>query len=302
VLAAHGRLWATRTTAVEDSSELHSVVLIDGEGQGHQCPQGKTVAMVDEPLATFCVGDARWAYSHAAGSDEDSPVKVTPNDSRLQPSPLPWMDKPWSFLPAWNTGIKGGGRHGHWREHNPVEYAYRTAGLVRGEHPYALIVDDYRKDNQEHLYQWLMQVPEDVRIVSRSVGIPGQDKVLDLNLGEKKGDRRLLLRVLAAGAEPSEARLIQTAAKLESHEKHDRGNVTNCQRISLPLKSVGGHFVILLYPHRGGQPLPATAWSRDGAALRIAWPDQMDEYSLSLGDDGRTRLRLVRESGGITIR
>jgi hypothetical protein len=34
VLATHGRLWATRTTAVEDSSELHSVVLIDGEGQG----------------------------------------------------------------------------------------------------------------------------------------------------------------------------------------------------------------------------------------------------------------------------
>jgi len=96
--------------------------------------------------------------------------------------------------------------------------------------------------------------------------------VLDLILGEKVGNRRLLLRVLAAGTAPSEARLVQTDAKLESHEKHDRGKVTTYQRISLPLKSARGHFVILLYPHRGCQPLPATARSRDGAALRIAWP------------------------------
>ena len=186
VLAAHGRLWATRTTAVEDASPRHSVILIDGQGQGHQCPQGKTVALVDEPLATFCAGDARWAYSYAAGRDDDMPVSVTPNDSRLRPSPLPWMDRPWGFLPAWNTGEKGGDRHGHWREHNPVQYAYRTAGLVRGKHPYVLIVDDLRKDDGKHLYQWLMQVPDDVEIVERSDGGEGSDKVFDLVLARRK--------------------------------------------------------------------------------------------------------------------
>ncbi len=299
VLAAHGRLWATRTTAVEDSSQLHSVVLIDGEGQGHQCPQGKTVAMLDEPLATFCVGDARWAYSHAAGSDEDSPVKVTPNDSRLQPSPLPWMDKPWSFLPAWNTGMKGGGRHGHWRQHNPVQYAYRTAGLVRGKHPYALIVDDYRKDDGQHLYQWLMQVPEDVRIASRAVGTPGQDKVLDLILGEKEGDRRLLLRVLAAGDEPPEARLVQTEAKLESYEQERRGNVTIHQRISLPLKSVSGHFVVLLYPQCKGQPMPVTVWNQDRTQVTITIGDQEDVVTFTVSESGRTKVRISRSGEDI---
>jgi hypothetical protein len=299
VLAAHGRLWATRTTAVEDSSELHSVLLIDGEGQGHQCPQGKTVAMVDEPLATFCVGDARWAYSHAAGSDADSPVKVTPNNSRLHPSPLPWMDKPWNFLPAWNTGMTGAGRHGHWRDHNPVQYAYRTAGLVRGEHPYALIIDDYRKDDGRHLYQWLMQVPEDVKIVSRSIGTPGQDTVLDLVLGEKEGNRRLLLRVLATGAEPSEARLVQTEATLESYEEHDRGHVTTYQRISLPLKSVSGHFIILLYPQRKGHPMPVTVWNRDRTQVTITIGDQEDIVTFAKAESGRTTLRTTRNGKDI---
>jgi hypothetical protein len=32
-----------------------------------------------------------------------------------------------------------------------LEIDIRTARLVGGEHPYALIVDDYRKDNLEHL-------------------------------------------------------------------------------------------------------------------------------------------------------
>jgi len=301
VFAAHGRLWATRTTAVEDSSELHSVMLIDGKGQGHQCPQGKTVAIVDEPLATFCVGDARWAYSFAAGSDDDAPVNVTPNDSRLEPSPLPWMDRPWNFLPAWNTGMKGGDRHGHWREHNPVEYAYRTAGLVRGKHPYALIIDDDRKDDQEHLYQWLMQVPEDVQIVSRSVGTPGQDKVLDLMLGEQDGTRRLLLRVLAAGCEPNEAKLVQTESKLESYEYVFRNNVITYQRVSLPLKSVCGYFMILLCPHRESESLPTTVWTQDSTELELAWPDQTDAYRLLPGDDGRTRLKLKREDAGELI-
>jgi hypothetical protein len=97
-----------------------------------------------------------------------------------------------------------------------------------------------------------MQMPEDVRIVSRSTGTPGQDKVLDLILGEKEGNRQLLLRVLAAGAELSEAKLVQYDAKLEGYEKHARGNVTTYRRISLPLKSMNGHCVVLLYPQLKG--------------------------------------------------
>jgi hypothetical protein len=248
--------------------------------------------MVDEPLATFGVGDARWAYSHAAGSDDDLPVQVTPNDSRLRPSPLPWMDKPWSFLPAWNTGMKGGDRHGHWREHHPVQYAYRTAGLVRGRHPYALIVDDYRKDDQEHLYQWLMQVPEDVHIVSRSAGTPGQDQVLDLLLGERDGDRRLLLRVLAAGCAPDEAKLVQTESKLESYEHVFRNNVITYQRISLPLNSALGHFKVLLYPHRKGDLLPRTQLDHDQLHIRVG--TQRDHFHFQPAADGRTRLSMTR--------
>ena len=138
VYAALGRVWATRTTAVEDGSERHSVVLIDGKGQGHQCPAGRTVALADTPAATLAAGDATWAYSHALSDAKTAtPIAFSPNGSRLHPCGLPWMSQPWSFLPSWNKGEKGGGRHGAWVNYNPVRYAFRTCGLVRGPHPRA---------------------------------------------------------------------------------------------------------------------------------------------------------------------
>ncbi|HUT14207.1 MAG TPA: hypothetical protein VMY42_27220 [Thermoguttaceae bacterium] len=35
--------------------------------------------------------------------------------------------------------------------------------------------------------------------------------------------------------------------------------------------------------------------ARAGTSLRIAWPDQSDDYAFSEGNDGRTRVRLERK-------
>lgn len=48
---------------------------------------------------------------------------------------------------------------------NPVQKAFRTAALVRGNHPYVLMVDDIRKDDSSHLYEWAMHLPPDLEII-----------------------------------------------------------------------------------------------------------------------------------------
>jgi hypothetical protein len=320
VFAALGRVWAHRTEAVEDTSELHSVVLIDGKGQGKQggrCPAGRTVALIDKPEATFAAADAAWAYGHvlvSADRNDAEPIAHTPNHSRLNSAglsstkggmgSLPWMDQPWSFLPNWATGCRPAprrdpGGHGFWVPYNPVQYAFRTAGLVRGEQPYALIVDDIKKDDQEHVYQWLMQVPDDIEMAARSAGAPGKDKVLDLVLGEKDGNRRLLVRVLAAGSDAAEAKRLQTESKLETYQKEHRGRVTHHQRLILPLESVVGHYVVLLHAFRAGDPIPDTTWA--GSKLTIALPGQRDVLDFTAGNDGRTRLTLERDGADIAV-
>ncbi len=303
VLAGLGRLWAHRTVAVEDTSELHSVVLIDGKGQGHQggrCPAGRTVVLADTPEATFAAADAAWAYGHvlvSADHKEARPVEVTPNDSRLHKSPLPWMDRPWNFLPNWATGCrpapkKDPGGHGNWIPYNPVQYAFRSCGLARGTHPYVLVVDDIRKDDAEHDYAWLMQVPDDLKLAGTTPGTIGRDQVMDLALADGAG-RKLLLRVLAAG-EGEQARQVQAGAKLEAFDKQEKSGVKQYHRIVLPLRAVTGHFAVLLFPHRDGGELPQTRWDGGGGKLVVEWKDQRDEYDFHPGDDGRTRLVLRR--------
>jgi hypothetical protein len=47
-----------------------------------------------------------------------------------------------------------------------VQKAFRTAGLVRGPHPYALVIDDIQKDTSSHDYRWNMAVEHDIQIAS----------------------------------------------------------------------------------------------------------------------------------------
>jgi len=290
VLASHGRLWGNRPEATEGSSDRRSVILVDGKGMGHQCPPGRTVALVDNEHATFCVGDAKWAYSYRADAGGARIEDVTPNDSRLKPSPLPWMDQPWGMLPAWNTGKIGGDRHGHWSPHNPVQRAYRTIGLVRGRHPYVLVVDDYRKDDQAHWYEWLMQVPDDVALLR--AGRYG-DRMVDLLLGEPEYRRQLLLvRVLEAGDGTGFPDCLAGGAKVEEYSVKVRGRSVSSQRVVLPVHAVEGRYRVLLYPHREGDPLPETVL-REGE-LSIAVDGQEDVVSFVPGDDGRTRVRVKR--------
>jgi hypothetical protein len=296
VLASHGRLWGNRPTATEGSSSRRSVILVDGKGQGHQCVQGRTVALSDRPEATFCVGDARWAYQFAAGHpDRDEPVRFTPNDSRLHPSPLPWMSKPWSYLPAWTSGKKGGDRHGHWRKHLAMATAFRTIGLVKGAHPYIVLVDDYRQDDEPHRYDWLMQVPDDVRLVASG---RNDDGTFDLMLGDEQG-RRLLLRVLAAGDGADVPEDMVAGARLETYEVEGRGRVSKFQRVVLPVMAVNGHYKILLFPYREGDPLPQV--KEMGTGMVVDWDGRQDEIGFHLGDDGRTRLS-IRCHGGELVR
>jgi hypothetical protein len=86
---------------------------------------------------------------------------------------------------------------------------------------------------------------------------------------------------------------------LEEFEAKVPEYLTRYQRISLPLKSVCGHFVVLLYPHRKGEPLPTNVWS--DAHMRIGWRDQTDEYAFSAAADGRTRASVTRNGKHLAV-
>ncbi|HEY3328433.1 MAG TPA: hypothetical protein VGK19_00285 [Capsulimonadaceae bacterium] len=125
--AGNGTLWAMDTGFGFPFDFGHNEVLVDGKGQGFFPMRGKPLQYRDGVWATGFMGDAKEAYDYR--SDWDSVAGGTKVDG----------------LNAFS--------------YNPVQRAYRSAVLVRGAHPYAMIVDDLRKDDLPHDYQWHMLTP-----------------------------------------------------------------------------------------------------------------------------------------------
>ena len=121
------------------------------------------------------------------------------------------------------------------------------------------------------------------------ISAAGRDKVVDLVLADET-DRRLLVRVLAAGSNASEAKLTQTGAKLDTYTHTRRGRQYSHRRLVLPTRGVRGHYVVMLYPLRKGQAPPATAWK--GKSLTVTLGNQRDVFDFAVGKDGRTRVTI----------
>ncbi len=203
-LAAHGRWWVVdgwRST----ESKYHSVVTIDGRGQGYFATPASWQGFVDHSKATFgainqkyCYDwfwlkspvadmllnktvEPQWqngVYAEAAkglrnyypdAKPQRDPLRKVAEyfNGNLETNPLIWNEDTWPMrLPNYQ-----------------VEYAFRTAGLVKGKHDYVLVVDDIKKDNQERLYEWLMPMPLDVEVVSIKQLVDVKQESGALNIG-----------------------------------------------------------------------------------------------------------------------
>ena len=215
------------------------------------------------------------------------------------------------------NGSVGGGRNIGWyatrnsrcnlwrAPNNPVEFCWRTGVLVRGLCPYALMIDDVKKDERERTYDWYMQIPEDVDPIQQADG-----SILLIEKGEQRtydrphvGSRRLLVVPLGRG---------KPKVKLEEYTSGISRNVTHkARRLVISREGSEGRFRVLLYPfrttiepagktsreHWEKSPLgavipshnPATA---DGFSLGL--DERTDEWKLTPGEDGRSRICLQR--------
>jgi len=203
-LASHGRLWIVdgwRST----ESKYHSVITIDGRGQGYFATPAAWLRYTDNSKATFGVIDQKYAYDwmwlkspvadllsgkqvaaqwqngvyadaaktlrkyYPAAKPQRDPLRKVAEyfNDNLATNPLIWNEDTWPMrLPNYQ-----------------LQHAFRTAGLVKGKHDYVLIADDIKKDEQERLYDWLLPMPLDVELVSVKQLVDVKQESGALNIG-----------------------------------------------------------------------------------------------------------------------
>lgn len=212
-LSAHGREWVVdgfRST----ESKYHSVICIDGRGQGYFATPASWLGFSDKADATFGIIDTKycydWMWLKSPAADQMLGHKVAEKWStgvyrnvaeklkEYYPGEKPERDPLENVVKYYAGNLKGNPLIWHedtWPmrlKHYPVQYAYRTAGLVKGKHTYALIVDDIKKDDNEHLYEWLMPMPLDVELVSikQTAMVEMQNNPLNLGFNKISGHRK----------------------------------------------------------------------------------------------------------------
>lgn len=341
----NGRAWIVNSLYHNTENEADATVLIDGVGQGGchttKTPDklcklwshipGKIVETFESVRLSYFAGDASAAYGFV-GDGPLMPRKVAPKgDKNPLQTPYAWRDffleKPdfgsllyynpanpeepfWVKSEEWTT----------WKvqakdKFNPVQYAFRTAAMMKGDHPYAIIVDDIKKDNNAHDFMWVANTSQPylpsigwgkpLRMLEGTTGGGLESEAIffredDLDPRTKRvkpGTARLLVRVLQGEGEKQAIRLVHV-------EKGTGACTPGCAtaegywRMEIERKSVvEPKFKIMLFSFVDGEELPVTAWDNRQEVLTVEWSKrpQMDKISFTKNAEGRTMVR-VQES------
>lgn len=286
-LVAHGRSWTHLPSFHHTfNSADFSLVHVDGKGQPWKAPSVRFLAHADSGLAAGGAADLKYAYDWQWSppwpkKDQQFPAPWEPELS--DPRALGWPDNP-EWLPNKLHGEEGIGWSGSymWRKpYNPVERAFRSAVLVRGKNPYVIVVDDMKKDDETREYVWHLQLAPDVDL-ERNDG-------RDIVLRETTGDRRLLVRVIAADGFERASVERYTIATDKRTQQPVEGN-----RLLITARSADPGFKVILYPFREGEALPASRWMEENKRLEFSTGGTADLIEFLPRDDKRTDLRVQR--------
>lgn len=310
-LAALGEMWGVEAGAKSGFSHDHSNVRIDGLGLADVAypPRVNFHGATLTPAGALATADLTAAYNHGW---------VGPTQFQwVIPDAATWKITP-ETDPAIVAYFRGTQHHKMriWGDHyfkqnwgptmrvesaNPVASAFRTAGLVRGPHPYALVLDDVDKgDGRAHDYDWVMQVPNSVRLAD--IELPAGNPAAAVLVKAAGGDQFRMtdvqetpvgtpaLLVVALDVPVTTGPQLWNFYKateqpfrldVRTYTATKANQILTRTRLYVSRRDTSLRSRIALIPFKIGQALPRITWDAARATATLAWPDQNDRLVFS---------------------
>ena len=308
-------------------ARYQSIVEVDGKSMWVTDKEGDKLRIPAKfaawsPLggsAVFATGDATYCYTNewwwnVSSSPTNPTIKSgftrdfnSHNTFRRAGNKIPeaFGDTPFVSFPHWvNPGAQYEGMQA--KSYNPMRQVYRTIGLVRGAKPYALVIDDVRKDDSNHTYKWFASIAEDLTVATLPTGA---DPLTDIVLQEPAatGNRRLLVRVLRANGTPvlGAAPTVEGSALGYTEIVASPNTTEDWKRLVIERSNVvAPEYRVLLFPFRSGETLPTTTFT--GNDLTVSLGGQMDSYTFTprvgnVGGQSVTMNEFMLTRGGATL-
>jgi hypothetical protein len=189
---------------------------------------------------------------------------------------------------------------------NPMRHVFRSTALVRGSHPYGIVIDDLKKDDASRLYQWAGMLNGGVwkadvsGLAANQIALASSGADPKLDSGEIKaalvprsGDPLLIVTALGMdSSDDSGLPLIQV--ETASGPVDRSGKPMFHDRLLVNRRATAANFRVLLLPVRAGIPLPVVSWDAVKSTATVGFPGQNDTLVFKLADDQRTRLAAMR--------
>jgi len=190
---------------------------------------------------------------------------------------------------------------------NPMQHVFRTAGLVRGRHPYGFVVDDVKKDETPHRYQWAGMLNGGVWRAQVPGGLPNEtflayragDPPLDVDrvkpaIRPDAGEPLLLVCALGM-SDSGESGWPLMQVETVPGPVNRNGKRQFYDRLVVNQRSVAVGYKILLLPVRAGEALPAILFDAAAQTATVRWPRQTDGLKFSTTPAGRTQVVITRD-------
>jgi hypothetical protein len=316
-LEGEGQMWASEAGPLNPNSPDHNTILIDGLGHSDvsAAPRVKYLGAAVSDAGAIASADLSNAYNYGWTTPMHFSWQLPEaKDWKLSPETDPEVVEYFKGTQHWKMRIWADDYwHNTWgptmriASDNPVKYAFRSAGIVRGTHPWAIVVDDIAKDDQSHHYQWLMQVPDPVRIAAVHMPkqtVPGVALTRTPQTSEDWRMRTddtiphgtpMLLMLLVDAQSPTFNQ--DSPFMLEQRDVGGRqpGSTTTSKRLVISRRAIDPGFKIVMIPFKSGDALPESSWDKVSSTLTLMWHDQKDVVAFNAGEDHRTRLTVHRD-------
>jgi len=190
---------------------------------------------------------------------------------------------------------------------NPMQRVFRTAGLVRGVHPYGFVVDDLKKDDATHLYQWAAMLngggwqaevpglaPNQIALAWRE-GDPKLDSAaLKPALHPQPGEPLLLVCALGM-SDSHDAKLPLVQVETAPGPADRSGRPQYYDRLVVNQRAISVAYKVLLLPVKAGEPLPSVSYDASANTAQVKWSAQADVLRFQLNFDARTCIEVRRD-------
>jgi len=327
--SALGVDWFTESPFTgEYDGRYYNLVQVDGHSEAESVPgvisgynaAAKYLGAVTGGSATAATADLTYAYTWRWQTQPQQVWPAAADDMNWELDPSPEIQKIFAGtarykLREWWAAYTFSNYIATSRAlFNPMQYVYRTTGLVRGAHPYGYVVDDLKKDDKTHLYTWIAMLNGGVW-KANVAGLPANMTALGFRaqsddlvkfaagasakpaIAPRAGEPLLLVCVLNLNAS-GQSGLPLVAVETLPGTKDRQGVLDAYDRLSINSSAAAGEFKVLLLPYRAGEPLPKVSYDAGSQKALVDWPGQTDEFDFRTDESHRTHVA-VRRGGSL---